>query len=106
MLQLINILIGAETRGAVLNITATRVGERFDGIGAASASTEQYLRSYPPAQRDEILDLLFSPTHGGAALHRLKVEIGGDTTSTSSGVASTFSQWLPSLWSWCKPLRR
>ena len=36
---------------------------------------------YPQRQRGELLDLLFQPNFG-AALHHLKVEIGGDINST------------------------
>ena len=39
------------------------------------------MRDYPEAQRQEMMELMFSPS-GGAALHWLKVEIGGDTDST------------------------
>jgi galactosylceramidase len=39
------------------------------------------LRDYPEAQRSDVLDFLFKPSFG-AALHILKVEIGGDAQST------------------------
>ena len=54
----------------------------FDGIGALSAgASSRLLFDYPDPQRSDILDLLFKPDFG-AALHILKVEIGGDAQST------------------------
>ena len=54
----------------------------IEGLGALSAgASSRLLIDYPEAQRREILDYLFKP-HYGAALHHLKVEIGGDTQST------------------------
>jgi hypothetical protein len=51
----------------------------YDGVGALSAgASSRLLLDYPQTQRDEILDYLFKPNFG-AALHILKVEIGGDT---------------------------
>ena len=56
------------------------VSSRFEGIGGLSAGgTSRLLLDYAPTVREELLDLLFAPDGGGAALHWLKVEIGGDT---------------------------
>eukprot|EP00057_Strongylocentrotus_purpuratus_P033022 XP_789829.3 PREDICTED: galactocerebrosidase [Strongylocentrotus purpuratus] len=59
------------------------LGPRFDGIGGLSGggATSRLLVSYPDPERSQILDYLFSPNFG-AALHILKVEIGGDAQST------------------------
>lgn len=64
---------------------AAGVGSRFDGVGALSGGggTSAYLRDYPPDQQTLLLDLLFKPGYG-AALHILKVEIGGDSQSTEA----------------------
>jgi len=58
-------------------------GRRFDGVGAISGggATSKLLTNYPEPQRGEILDFLFKPNFG-AALHILKVELGGDAQST------------------------
>jgi hypothetical protein len=63
-------------------------GRTFDGVGALSAgATSRLLVDYPEPQRSQILDYLFKPGYG-AALHVLKVEIGGDTNSTDGAEAS------------------
>lgn len=60
----------------------------FDGVGALSAGgSSRYLYDYPEPQRSDILDLLFKPSTA-AALHILKVEIGGDAQSTDGSEAS------------------
>eukprot|EP01043_Picozoa_sp_COSAG02_P031936 COSAG02_NODE_2111_length_9804_cov_5.586296_2_plen_980_part_00 len=65
-----------------LDLDGAQHGRVFDGIGALSAgATSRLLPDYPEPQRSQILDLLFARA-GGAALHWLKVEIGGDTQST------------------------
>jgi hypothetical protein len=76
----------------------------FDGWGYISAGGElRLLMDYPPQQRSDILDLLFcspnpanAPASGycasgiwGAAIQILKVEVGGDTSS-SVGAESSF----------------
>ncbi|XP_066484268.1 galactocerebrosidase [Tiliqua scincoides] len=55
----------------------------FDGIGAISGggATSRLLGNYPEPYRSQILDYLFKPNFG-AALHILKVEIGGDAQTT------------------------
>jgi O-glycosyl hydrolase len=63
-------------------------GRIFDGLGAASAgASSRLLIDYPEAQRNEILDYLFKPGYG-AALQRLKVEIGADVNSTDGSEPS------------------
>ena len=56
----------------------------FDGVGAISGGggNSRLLVDYPEPQRGQILDYLFKPGYG-AAMQILKVEIGGDTNSTS-----------------------
>lgn len=63
-------------------------GRIFDGLGAASAgASSRLLIDYPEPQRSQILDYLFKPGYG-AALQRLKVEIGGDVNSTDGSEPS------------------
>jgi O-glycosyl hydrolase len=73
---------------ATVTIDPASGGRRFDGFGAiSSAGNSRYLIDYPEPQRSQILDYLFKPGYG-AALHILKVEIGGDMNSTSGADAS------------------
>lgn len=52
------------------------------GVGGLSANAAARLFvEYPPAIRDQLLDLMFLPS-GGAAWQLLKVEIGGDVESS------------------------
>jgi len=52
------------------------------GVGGLSANAAARLfLEYPPAIRDQLLDLMFLPS-GGAAWQLLKVEIGGDVESS------------------------
>lgn len=63
-------------------------GRIFDGLGAASAgASSRLLIDYPEPERSQILDYLFKPGYG-AALQRLKVEIGGDVNSTDGSEPS------------------
>ena len=63
-------------------------GRIFDGLGAASAgASSRLLIDYPEPQRSQILDYLFKPNYG-AALQRLKVEIGADVNSTDGAEPS------------------
>jgi glycosyl hydrolase family 59 len=64
-------------------------GRVFDGVGAVSGGggNSRLLIDYPEPQRGQILDYLFRPGYG-AALQILKVEIGGDTNSTSGAEPS------------------
>lgn len=63
-------------------------GRIFDGLGAASAgASSRLLVDYPESQRSQILDYLFKPGYG-AALQRLKVEVGADVNSTDGSEPS------------------
>jgi hypothetical protein len=63
-------------------------GRIYDGLGAVSAgASSRLLIDYPEPQRSEILDYLFKPGYG-AALQRLKVEIGADVNSTDGSEPS------------------
>ena len=64
-------------------------GRTLDGIGAVSGGggNSRLLIDYPEPQRSDILDYLFKPGYG-AAMQMLKVEIGGDTNSTSGAEPS------------------
>ena len=61
----------------------------LDGVGGLSGggATSVLLPQYPEPQKTEILDFLFRPAFG-AALHSLKVEIGGDAQSTDGAESS------------------
>jgi hypothetical protein len=64
-------------------------GRTFDGVGAISGGggNSRLLIDYPEPQRSQILDYLFKPGYG-AAVQMLKIEIGGDTNSTSGAEPS------------------
>ena len=64
-------------------------GRTFDGVGAISGGggNSRLLIDYPEPQRSQILDYLFKPGYG-AAVQLLKIEIGGDTNSTSGAEPS------------------
>src|SRR5690348_4917667 len=72
-----------------LTIDGRQGGRTFDGVGAISGGggNSRLLMDYPEPQRGQILDYLFKPGYG-AALQVLKVEIGGDTNSTSGAEPS------------------
>ena len=78
-------------RGAAYTIATAEAGRKLDGYGSLSGggATSRLLFQYPEPQLSEILDLLFKPNFG-AALHSLKVEIGGDAQS-SEGVEPSHS---------------
>ena len=90
---LVSALVGATVRPAAaatsITIDGTRSGLVFDGVGAVSGGggNSRLLIDYPEPQRGQILDYLFKPGYG-AALQILKVEIGGDTNSTSGAEPS------------------
>jgi len=68
--------------GRIVELKGDSGGRRFEGIGALSAgASSRLLMEYPEPQRREVLDLLFKP-NWGAALHHLRVEVGGDVNST------------------------
>ena len=61
--------------------TRTR-GRIFRGIGGVTSNgMTKLLVEYPQAERDEILDFLFTPKFG-ASFHTVKVEIGSDANGT------------------------
>ncbi|MEN3306879.1 MAG: hypothetical protein V7603_3081 [Micromonosporaceae bacterium] len=72
-----------------VTINGTATGRTLDGIGAVSGGggNSRLLVDYPEPQRGQILDYLFRPGYG-AAMQILKVEIGGDTNSTSGAEPS------------------
>jgi hypothetical protein len=74
---------------AAIDIDGARPGPVFQGIGAISGGggNSRLLIDYPPAERTQILDYLFSP-HYGAALQMLKLEIGGGGFSTDGSEPS------------------
>jgi hypothetical protein len=84
------VLHAAESEAATsIVINGTSAGRTFDGVGAVSGGggNSRLLIDYPEPQRTQILDYLFKPAYG-AALQLLKVEIGGDTNSTSGAEPS------------------
>lgn len=74
---------------ASITLNGSSGGRVFDGVGAVSGGggNSRLLIDYPEPQRGQILDYLFKPSYG-AALQILKVEIGGDTNSTSGSEPS------------------
>ncbi|GLY40478.1 galactosylceramidase [Amycolatopsis sp. NBRC 101858] len=72
-----------------ITIDGGSAGRTFDGVGAVSGGggNSRLLIDYPEPQRGQILDYLFKPGYG-AALQILKVEMGGDTNSTSGAEPS------------------
>src|SRR5262245_43804099 len=72
-----------------ITINGTATGRTFDGVGAISGGggNSRLLIDYPEPQRSQILDYLFRPNYG-AAMQILKVEVGGDTNSTSGAEPS------------------
>ena len=75
--------------GATVNIDGADPGPAFQGIGAISGGggNSRLLIDYPPGERAQILDYLFSP-HFGAALQKLKLEIGGGGFSSDGSEPS------------------
>ncbi|GIF16696.1 ricin-type beta-trefoil lectin domain protein [Actinoplanes teichomyceticus] len=74
---------------AAITIDGASGGRMFDGVGAISGGggNSRLLIDYPEPQRSDILDYLFKPGYG-AAMQIMKVEIGGDTNSTSGAEPS------------------
>jgi O-glycosyl hydrolase len=72
-----------------ITINGTAPGRTFDGVGAISGGggNSRLLIDYPEPQRSQLLDYLFKPGYG-AAMQILKVEVGGDTNSTSGAEPS------------------
>lgn len=80
---------GPSEAASSITINGNSSGQTFDGVGAVSGGggNSRLLIDYPEPQRTQILDYLFKPGYG-AALQVLKVEIGGDTNSTSGAEPS------------------
>ncbi|MGC9670763.1 ricin-type beta-trefoil lectin domain protein [Planosporangium sp. 12N6] len=80
---------GVAATATTVTIDGTAPGRTFDGVGAISGGggNSRLLIDYPEPQRGQILDYLFKPGYG-AAVQILKVEIGGDTNSTSGAEPS------------------
>jgi hypothetical protein len=74
---------------AAIVIDGARPGPVFQGIGAISGGggNSRLLIDYPPRQRGQILDYLFTP-HFGASLQMLKLEIGGGGFSSDGSEPS------------------
>jgi hypothetical protein len=74
---------------ATVVVNGARSGPVFQGIGAISGGggNSRLLIDYPPRERAQILDYLFSP-HFGASLQLLKLEIGGGGFSTDGSEPS------------------
>ncbi|MBO9556205.1 ricin-type beta-trefoil lectin domain protein [Cellulomonas sp.] len=85
------VLLAAPTASADASITIDGLsgGRVFDGVGAISGGggNSRLLIDYPEPQRTQILDYLFKPGYG-AAVQLLKLEIGGDTNTTSGAEPS------------------
>jgi O-glycosyl hydrolase len=80
--------VWARGQQATIVLDGNSKGRIFDGLGAASAgASSRLLVDYPEPQRSQILDYLFKPGYG-AALQRLKVEIGADVNSTDGSEPS------------------
>ena len=84
-------LIGVSSAHAAVAITINggSGGRTLDGVGAISGGggNSRLLVDYPEPQRGQILDYMFKPGYG-AAVQIMKVEIGGDTNSTSGAEPS------------------
>jgi hypothetical protein len=80
---------GSSPYQATVDVDGGRPGPVFQGIGAISGGggNSRLLIDYPPAERAQILDYLFSP-HYGAALQMLKLEIGGGGFSSDGSEPS------------------
>jgi hypothetical protein len=72
-----------------ITINGSSGGRTFDGVGAISGGggNSRLLIDYPEPERGQILDYLFKPSYG-AAVQMLKIEVGGDTNSTSGAEPS------------------
>ncbi|MBS2966470.1 ricin-type beta-trefoil lectin domain protein [Actinocrinis puniceicyclus] len=72
-----------------ITLNGSSGGRTFDGVGAISGGggNSRLLIDYPDPQRSDILDYLFKPDYGASA-QILKIEIGGDTNSTSGAEPS------------------
>ena len=88
-MMLLSCALLAGATSASVPVDFSQIGQTFDGVGALSGGggTSRLLYDYPEPQRTEVLDALFTPSHGGA-LQILKVEMGGDGQSTEATEAS------------------
>eukprot|EP01046_Picozoa_sp_COSAG06_P003088 COSAG06_NODE_116_length_23262_cov_47.854034_2_plen_548_part_00 len=82
-------VVDASPAASSYAVDALAAGPRFDGVGAISGGGGEtvLLPAYPAKQRAEVFDYLFKPSFG-AALHILKLEIGGDGLSTDGAEPS------------------
>jgi O-glycosyl hydrolase len=80
---------GPAQAATTVTIDGNSGGRVFDGVGAISGGggNSRLLIDYPEPQRSQLLDYLFKPNYG-AAVQILKLEIGGDTNSTSGAEPS------------------
>ncbi|MEN3358496.1 MAG: hypothetical protein V7637_2478 [Mycobacteriales bacterium] len=80
---------GTASAATTVTIDGNATGRTFDGVGAISGGggNSRLLIDYQEPQRSQILDYLFRP-NVGASVQILKVEIGGDTYSTSGAEPS------------------
>ncbi|GIJ51416.1 galactosylceramidase [Virgisporangium aliadipatigenens] len=84
------VAVASPARAATaITVNGSSGGRVFDGVGAVSGGggNSRLLIDYPEPQRSDILDYLFKPGYG-AAMQIMKVEIGGDTNSTSGAEPS------------------
>ncbi len=85
------VVVAPSTAQAATSITIDggSGGRVFDGVGAVSGGggNSRLLMDYQEPQRGQILDYLFKPNYG-SSVQVLKVEIGGDTNSTSGSEPS------------------
>ncbi|WP_424533187.1 RICIN domain-containing protein [Sphaerisporangium viridialbum] len=91
MVSFVTVLVVQTPARAATSITINggSGGRTLDGVGAISGGggNSRLLIDYPEPQRGQILDYMFKPGYG-AAVQILKVEIGGDTNSTSGAEPS------------------
>ena len=85
---LLVLLVAATATADTVTLDGRAPGRTFEGLGGLSAGAgSRLLFDYPEPQRSQVLDFLFKPDFG-AALHHLKVEIGGDVNSTEGSEPS------------------
>ncbi|MCW2880536.1 MAG: putative galactocerebrosidase [Sphaerisporangium sp.] len=90
MVAVVTVVVESPAQAATsITINGGSGGRTLDGVGAISGGggNSRQLIDYPEPQRGQILDYLFKPGYG-AAVQILKVEIGGDTNSTSGAEPS------------------
>ena len=88
LFALIVLVQAVSGRAETVTLDGRGLGRTFEGLGGLSAGAgSRLLIDYPEPQRSQVLDFLFKPDFG-AALHHLKVEIGGDVNSTEGSEPS------------------